>query len=797
MKKEIIKETLKILMFLLTISLIFRNLGNFSNELYGLFSFLSLFIFSLLFIQSEILGNKFKFIFLLFFIFVIILFIFTRTYIIEIKIISLALFLFFCDLILRKNKIHEPILSILIISSVFFIIFSFFIKNFPLIWYSLQYFSQIFSKNIAKIIGKDLILGQTPGGIYTTIFFILFISAYSILSEKRNWKFFFYLGFFSILLNGFYLIVQFPILSLLIKIFKNTYITPIDISLIYVLLLSIPLYLLFKRKIPVKELSMELKKNHLKYLIVSMILIFLSYTFLNYHPMHENKKKNVFLYDDGYLNWNKPEFGKYGERSWGMFGMLPDFLKNTGFKVKKEKIINKETLEDTKVLVLINLNKRFNSEEKKAIWNFVEKGGSLLCLGDHTGLAGIRDPFNDLLKPSGIELNFDCGHYVKRGWKNDFEFMAHPLTIGLNNGEDTGIGVGASLKTSFAVDPVILAKYGFSDLGNPNDPRNGYLGDRRYKNGELLGDMVLVAEKRYKKGKVFVFGDTSSFQNLTLLKNPFFVEKIFLYLSTDDSNWLLRNKKTISIFLFLIALTIFFSSKLKYMKIMYVIFPLVILISYGLTSNINKKYESNILSIPKIAFIDFSHLERIDFKFSLERSIWGLPANLIRNGYNPLVLKKFSDLYLQKSKLFISISPSKRFSKREINSIKEYIKNGGIFILSVGQEEKEGSKNLLKSFGFDILNIPLGPVSSERNSVGIQFYNAWPIKVGNDAKIICSYKNGKVGYPLIVSKDYGKGKFVLIGDSNFLCDVNLESIRYYIEKNILYLKKLLGGEFFK
>jgi len=789
--KKIFKESLIVLSYFLTINFIFTNAGSWSeklNELFALFSFIVFLI--LLFSSLENFWEKFR---PLFFLLIFLAFFFFVKVEREIRLVVLGIFLIFIDLILRKGGIHRPLFSILTISTTFFLLFTIFIKNLPPLWFFLQYISQIFSKNVAKITGQNLLFGATASGLYITTLFILLLLAYFILSEGRKWSFFIFLSVLTLFLNSLYIILSLPILSLTTKIFK-AYIVPTDISVIYILFLFLPLFLLPKGKVKVKELQVELDKNNFIYLFVGAVFVFLSCFLLNYHLVYDKKEK-IFLFEEGYLNWEKPDFEKYGGRSWGMFGMLPEFLENIGFEVKKDKIINDKALEKVKILVIINLNKKLSAQEKHSIWNFVKNGGSLLCLGDHTGMQGIREPFNEILKPYGIEFNFDCGHYLKKRWSNDFEFMNHPITFNLCSDEDTGISVGASLKTFPSVIPVIIAKYGFSDRGNPNDPRNGYLGDIKYTNGELLGDIVLVAEKKYKKGKILVFGDTSSFQNLSLTKNPLFVERVFRYLSSQ-SNWIWKNKNYLSISIFLIGLIIFFS-KLRNI-FAYGILLLGIALGYQIGGFLNKNnYQSNILSLPKIALIDISHLERISLEPALETGILGITTNLIRNRYNPLILRKFSEKTLFRSKIFISIAPSKNFTKKEIAGIKEYIRKGGIFILSVGYGEKEGSKNLLETFGLEILNIPLGPVSPNKNSVGVQFYNAYPINIKGNSRIICKYKNEDRVYPLIVYKDYGKGKFLLIGDSNFLCDSNLENINYYLKENISFLKMLLQGELFK
>jgi len=68
------------------------------------------------------------------------------------------------------------------------------------------------------------------------------------------------------------------------------------------------------------------------------------------------------------------------------------------------------------------------------------------------------------------------------------------------------------------------------------------------------------------------------------------------------------------------------------------------------------------------------------------------------------------------------------------------------------------------------------------------FWKAWPVYSDDSAaKIVCSYNE----YPLIAIKDYGKGKFVLIGDSQFFLNKNLEMEKQPYMDNINFLRWLL------
>jgi hypothetical protein len=226
---------------------------------------------------------------------------------------------------------------------------------------------------------------------------------------------------------------------------------------------------------------------------------------------------SVFLYDAGYTNWRVPQHGSYGEKSGGMFGLLPGFLQSAGFRVQIGKDLQRlEGTDAPDCLVLINIQEFLETADRDRIHRFVERGGGLLCLGDHTGVAGIRGPFNDLLSPYGIRFRFDSASFFAGSWSDALERRLHPMNRGTRFDDEYQIWVGASLEVDPQAAPVVVARYGYSDFGDMANVQRSYLGDRVYNPSELLGDVVLAAEARQGRGKVLVFGDTSGYQNLGL-----------------------------------------------------------------------------------------------------------------------------------------------------------------------------------------------------------------------------------------------------------------------------------------
>lgn len=797
-KSKVSREIFKIILFLFSLGFICKNFGNFSNEINGLLAFICIFIFLSLFSPIKNSKIKVKNLFFLSILLLVLFYMFTESPNVIAKLAFFSLFLVVFYLIIRSDNKSEVVLPVLIVTSAFYTLFIIIYLNIPFVWNLIQRFSNIYSKNIAKIIGRDLLLGSTPSGISILILFCMILVGYMTLSKRKDWRLIFGIFLLSFLMNAVYIILQFPILDIIKKVLNDDYITPIDIHIIFVLFLILPALITVRKKRMIKNVSMIPfpEKKHVKYFILCTVLLLFSSFFVFFQPQKKASSSGVLLYDQGYLDWKKPEQGKYGQMNWGMFGVLPEFLEAIRFRVRTEKTLSHEVLENVDILVLINLDKKISSNEKKEIWDFVKKGGSLLCLGDHTGLSKIREPFNDLLRPVKIEYNFDSGHYLRNFWKYDFEFVQHPINRTLYSDVDTGIGVGASLSISPTVQPIIIGKYGFSDDGNPNDPRNAYLGDRKYNKRELLGDIVLVAESHYGRGKVLVFGDTSSFQNLSFVQNHIYVENIFNYLSIKK-NWILNFKNPLSLLLLISGFILLAVSPVRKTILFYFTLSLGILVMMGMAHLLNPRFSSRVDLIPNIAWIDVSHMGRIGLKLMSEKSIMGLFVNLIKNDLNPLIIKKVTSESLEKGKLFISIAPAKKFAEREIEVLKTYIENGGIFILAVGHEEKEGAKSLLDFVGLDISSIPLGPVSSEMNNLGLNFVNAWPIEMEKDdmsSKVLCIYKNERFNFPLIITKNIGKGKFILVSDSCFFCDVNFESYNYYFKKNIEFLRSIIIGK---
>jgi hypothetical protein len=587
---------------------------------------------------------------------------------------------------------------------------------------------------------------------------------------------------------------------------------------VLLLLLGAVLWIWSRLDPPVSETSSEkLEKFHLpRRAWIAPALLGLGALLLGWSPRPGAPvPRTIVFYDGGYLNWDTPVYGNYGAHSAGMFGLIPDFLRWRGFDVAVRDSLSRESLASAGVVVIINLMNPLRAEEEAALRQFVADGGSLLLWGDHTGLANIREPSNRLLAPYGIELNFDTAKPLRTGWAGSLVTAQSPVTEGLkvdrlcSAGGDavTQIWVGASLKVSPPAQPVILGRDGFADLGNEKNERDGYLGDFIYRLEERLGNLVLLAQARSGRGKVLVFGDTSSLQNGALVRSGDFVVRVFNDLLAPQKPssgglkiagllcllaalWIAAKQRFPHSFLLLASLALFAAVSIVEIR----------------TADALKGYGRGWTeATPPRALLDHTHQPRTPLNMTSNDSQWGLQNCLMRSGFLPLTLERWDVQKLRDARILVETAPAKSFSRGQRDELRRFMERGGLILLFCGMEEFDGSRGLLREMGVEPVYVPLGPaeiadtlrlptLDAGKDTIAampvtVRFHEVWGVRLANrDARVMLA------GYdqPLVTFLPLGAGGLLYIPDTDFSANLNLESPSGdYHEGNILFLRYLL------
>ena len=231
-------------------------------------------------------------------------------------------------------------------------------------------------------------------------------------------------------------------------------------------------------------------------------------------------------------------------------------------------------------------------------------------------------------------------------------------------------------------------------------------------------------------------------------------------------------------------------------------------ISYEKGEVIPKLRPSDGVGSGGLAYIDSSHVETFSQESWRYEGTMGLTLNLMRNGYLVLDLPNFSAARLAGAGLLISIAPSREYTEDEREIIKDWVAGGGVFICTVGYEDRGPSADLLAQFDLKV-GLPLDAegnevepqamghfkttyVETEHGRAYVRYDAAWPVwseallTGGGQVQVITYGRRllpkelhpelpmAQRQLPVIIRRQYGAGAVILVGDTHFAVNKNLE-----------------------
>jgi len=685
-------------------------------------------------------------------------------------------------------------------AGLYFVLFAFFSPLEP--FWRLNLKASLFAtQKLGALTNHALALGPSASGWWVCLLFLCYFLA-TLIVENRKRKFL--VGILSVLA----VFVAFNLINLHYPLLRSHTHTGLNLfnSQIVCFVLGASILYFFHRKASTPTVVEIMPRRRFILLVQALVVLSVTAYHLATNGERGEAGGRIVIYGTKpSASYDVPSFDRLGIQASGMYGLLPKYLRAAGFEVAVVEEIEKlpDLIDQARTLVIISPTEILPPQLHERIWNFVKDGGGLLVMGDHTDIFGTRRPLNNLLAPIRVSFNFDSAYPARKAWRYCYERFPHPVTRSLDQVNDVlAYGTGASLAIKAPAYPVVVGKYGFSDKGNyANSGRGAFLGDYAYQRGEQLGDVVLVAGAGYGRGKVLVFGDTSSFQNVSVPYSYPFLADVFTWLS---SRGVLNHTAHTFLAFVLIALAVMVLTLGGHVtqSVPMTITALTLTVSVFVSAELTPSTK-----VPKIvpdrshhvAYVDGSHIGSFKMEHWERESIDGLLVNLSRNGYLPVIMREFSPAWLKASEIYVSISPIRSYSKDEITALERFVTDGGTALLAVGYEESAGAQKLLRHFGFRIGLMPLGaaPITDfipdaqafQKIMQEPHFMEAWPVEVTDGAahEVLYSYKD----FPIVVTKNRGRGRIVVIGDTRFLHDETLENEKAAWPGNVEFLKKVL------
>ncbi len=522
--------------------------------------------------------------------------------------------------------------------------------------------------------------------------------------------------------------------------------------------------------------------------IVAVSSVLAAWSLTNLPAPQRVTTRRVAIYEHGFLNWLVPTHEKYGRYSPGMFGNMPKLVRCMGWEAEIIPEITATTLAEKDILVMINQEEALPGESIKTIERWVNAGGGLLVMGDHTFWKDEpRLVLNEPIEHTNIRVVFDSADFFIGGWLHSYRMWPHPITASLDDHtNEPGSVVGASLEVRYPATPILIGRHGYSDPGVPERTDRGYLGNLDYDPGEMLGDIVLAACQNVGRGRVVVVGDTSSFTNAIQNRTWPYVHRVFYWLGNDGRATIPRWRDSLGVVLALFVVVCLLFT-VRSTTIVLPVAGVVLFCAVWLSHQMVQRIGTPPPLKGNVAVVDFSRVGQFSLEGWHKDGIDGVFLNLMRDGYFSIACKKFDAAQISASTLFVTVAPSAPYSTAELRVLKEYMRNGGTVVLAVGWEERAPVEPLLDMVGLRIAARALGRVSGAGAPLEQQpmLYEAWPVLGGDETLLEAS------GEPVVVRKSVGKGQIVVIGDTQFLRNKNVEVKEGAILQNVRFFSWML------
>ncbi len=501
----------------------------------------------------------------------------------------------------------------------------------------------------------------------------------------------------------------------------------------------------------------------------------------------------------GRMDWERPQHDRYGQPAAGMFGMLPRLINSLGGTLQLTEQWSEDELAAADAVLLLHPCTSISPDQRERILGYVRRGGSLLLAAEpYQGFGPVISGHEALLAATAIRVRRDVAASPTGPWQPPGMLWAEHPGAAAWPIQRTGAfdSFGSSLALRWPARPLLVGRWGWSNPGS-DAARTGV---RRFEPGERLGDLVLAAEQRYGRGRIVVLGNSFSLTNEGGVRGYGLSGRLLQYLTAPP-----RGPQTAPRQLLTLALLVATGVLLvrhpapEHLGAMAMVLALALPAGQQFRRHQTRVVpDGNLLTaepLSRLVYLDAAHSPAFsDGQWSPD-GINGLALTLMRSDLMPLAMPRVTGERLAGAGMFVAIAPSRGYSGAVQRKLQEFVQRGGVLICMVGAEEAAASAPLLARFGFRVPRSPvptggdwkepepLGhmrsmymdvhPVEGEPYQVGLVLYAGWPVQMLRDDGEVLAY--GADERPVAVMRQVGRGRVVVIGDSHFALNKNLES----------------------
>jgi hypothetical protein len=475
------------------------------------------------------------------------------------------------------------------------------------------------------------------------------------------------------------------------------------------------------------------------------------------------------------------------------------------------------------------------------ILEFVRHGGALLVAAapeQHPG--AIENVFNELLAPTGIQVEEETCCSLVYGWEENLE--AAPAARGGLVGPAASFGLdhAARLRPQWPAAPLVMGRWGWGE------PGAGFPHVAAYRPGQRLGDLVLAAQRQLGRGRVVVLGDAGCLSDRRLPSSYRFVTRLLASLAGNSVGPLAPWRQWLGLAALagLLALVAWPAAaagggqwavgggRARYpqsgpagrpetmsgdaeqgKRLTVAVLTLAAAVAgFTLAGDIGAAW---LLPVgqPKAArplvYVDASHVPAASNDPEQDDGLGQWTDVLAANGYLPLWAPDLSPARLKRAAVLVLVAPARPLNSAEREAVREFVEGGGSLLVTAGAEESRPCLPLLAEYEISVPEMPQPPwiTTPEPTPLGAavqiythaageqaeaQFYAAWAAR-GPLLPQRPLFAPGFEGPAAMVSDTAGWGAIVVIADTYFATNKNFQAEEGDARQNAHFWAWLLAG----
>ncbi len=208
----------------------------------------------------------------------------------------------------------------------------------------------------------------------------------------------------------------------------------------------------------------------------------------------------------------------YGEKGSYNYAAMYDYCGQyfTMSRLLESEPINDETLSRCDVLMIKTPTARYSEDEVKAVVRFVEQGGAVLLVGDHTNVFNMSTDFNDIARHFGFTFRNDLLFRVGEPYFEPYQppTVAHPA---VQHMPPMYFAVSCSIDPGCSMGQMVIRNTGLFNLP-PAYQEINYHPQAEYRPNMQYGSWCQVWSTSYGKGRVLASGDSTPWSNFCVFQ---------------------------------------------------------------------------------------------------------------------------------------------------------------------------------------------------------------------------------------------------------------------------------------